>query len=39
MESITIGPALQALEVTRRAPKCAPDMYVWATADLRLIYA
>ncbi len=38
-ELITVRPVLQALAITRRVPKCAPDMYVWSTADLRLIYA
>jgi hypothetical protein len=36
---ITLEPVLSASAITRRAPKCAPDMYVWATADLRQIYA
>jgi hypothetical protein len=38
-ELITSEPVLTASAITRRAPKCAPDMYVWASADLRLSYA
>ena len=34
-----LGPVLQASAITRRAPKCVPDMYVWPSVDLRLIYA
>ena len=34
-----LRPVLPALAITRRAPKCAPDMYVWSSVDLRLIYA
>ncbi len=30
---------LISLATIRRAPKCAPDMYVWASRGLRLIYA
>ena len=38
-KGFTFGPVLPASAIIRRAPKCAPDMYVWSTADLRLIYA
>ena len=32
------GPVLPPSAI-RRAPKCAPTMYVWSTPGLRLIYA
>ncbi len=38
-ELAILEPVLPASAITRRAPKCAPDMYVWSSADLRLIYA
>lgn len=36
---VVLGPVLRASAIIRRAPKCASHMYVWSSADLRLIYA
>jgi hypothetical protein len=38
-ELIVQGLPQTASAMTRHAPKCAPDMYVWSSVDLRLIYA